>query len=369
MWNYQIPRAKLLKIFNRNTFLVENIVFLPRNSHINNENKMKKLFTLATLLAIAVAMSAQIKFTVKGVATEKTKQVTWLNTLAVHSQLSESAQTADVVDGKFTLSGEGQQGDIYAVIDVENRMQSFFVCDSEEITVDMNTDISTGGELNSRLTEAMQAIVKAEQSGDNSECLQLIEKNKDNNVAALILSNIQYSLKYDQLKTLLESGSPYLKHPFVKGAERMLKSLETRRPGLMFKDLEENDVDGKPHKLSEYLGKGNYVLVDFWASWCGPCMAEMPNVKANYEKYHPKGFEVVGLSFDRNGDAWKKCIADNGLNWIHLSDLKFWQSIAATTYGIQSIPASILFDPEGKIVDCDLRGPRLGQTLAEIYGE
>jgi peroxiredoxin len=98
-------------------------------------------------------------------------------------------------------------------------------------------------------------------------------------------------------------------------------------------------------------------------------MAEMPNVKANYEKYHPKGFEIVGLSFDRDGTKWKECIAKNELNWIHLSDLKFWQSIAATTYGIQSIPASILFDPEGKIVDCDLRGERLGKTLAEIYGE
>ena len=98
-------------------------------------------------------------------------------------------------------------------------------------------------------------------------------------------------------------------------------------------------------------------------------MAEMPNVKANYEKYHPKGFEIVGLSFDRDGTKWKECIANNGLNWIQLSDLKFWNSIAATTYGIHSIPASILFDPEGKIVDCDLRGERLGQTLAEIYGE
>ena len=97
-------------------------------------------------------------------------------------------------------------------------------------------------------------------------------------------------------------------------------------------------------------------------------MMEMPNVKANYDKYHEKGFNVVGLSFDRDGDAWKKAIADKQLNWVHLSDLKFWQSIAAKTYQIQSIPSSLLVDPTGKIIARDLRGEALGKKLAEIYG-
>ena len=98
-------------------------------------------------------------------------------------------------------------------------------------------------------------------------------------------------------------------------------------------------------------------------------MAEMPNVKANFDKYHAKGFNIVGLSFDRNKDAWIKAIKDNDLNWIHLSDLKFWNTIAASTYGINAIPASLLVDPTGKVVARDLRGPALGKKLAEIYGE
>jgi peroxiredoxin len=91
-------------------------------------------------------------------------------------------------------------------------------------------------------------------------------------------------------------------------------------------------------------------------------------VKRNYEKYREAGFMVVGLSFDRNGEAWKRAIRENGLDWIHLSDLKYWQTVAAETYGIRSIPSSILVDPKGKIIDVDLRGERLGKKLEEIYG-
>jgi peroxiredoxin len=141
-----------------------------------------------------------------------------------------------------------------------------------------------------------------------------------------------------------------------------------RQPGTAVKDLQEPDTLGQMHRLSEHVGRGNYVLIDFWASWCGPCMMEMPNVKANFEKYKAKGFNVVGLSFDRNADAWKKAIVEKGLNWTHLSDLKFWQTIAAQTYGIRSIPSSILCDPTGKIIALDLRGEKLGNKLKEIYG-
>ena len=139
--------------------------------------------------------------------------------------------------------------------------------------------------------------------------------------------------------------------------------------GKQFTDLEEADVNGEMHKLSEYVGKGRWVLVDFWASWCGPCRAEMPNVVANYEKYHDKGFDIVGLSFDKSKDAWLRAISDLQMPWIHLSDLKGWQSVASSVYNIRSIPASLLIDPKGKIVAIDLRGELLGEKLKEIFGE
>ncbi|WP_254151340.1 TlpA family protein disulfide reductase [Chryseosolibacter indicus] len=122
--------------------------------------------------------------------------------------------------------------------------------------------------------------------------------------------------------------------------------------------------EGQIVKLSSM--KGKYVLVDFWAKWCGPCRQENPNVVRVYNKYKDKGFTVFGVSLDRKKEDWVQAIQQDGLTWTHVSDLKFWQSEAAKTYNISAIPFSLLVDPDGIIIDKNLRGAALEKRLAEV---
>ena len=190
-----------------------------------------------------------------------------------------------------------------------------------------------------------------------------------------VSAQAQEATKAQQVKNIVNPQDTVLKKTEVrKFVVRRDRSKDDEKNAAMkafvgqrFTDLEMLDTDGNSHNLSEYVGNGHWLFVDMWASWCGPCRAEMPHVVAAYEKYHKKGLEMVSISLDNQKEAWVKAITDLNMPWTHLSDLKGWQSIVCEVYKVWAIPDNLLINPQGEIVARNLRDEALHEKLKDIF--
>lgn len=243
-----------------------------------------------------------------------------------------------------------------------------------------NTDVMT--KLNGEMTAKYNDFLKSRNKfmDDNAASPALVAVTNHLNLQNDAVNEIIYLKKIDAALEKSIPGSYYHTsiHEMVLGIEERIvadakqKEAEANRlkmtqPGAEALDIVMKDKDGNEIKLSSL--KGNYVLIDFWASWCGPCRKENPNVVSLYNKYKDKGFTVYSVSLDNSKDKWVDAIAKDNLIWPnHVSELKGWQTAVCADYGVNAIPHTVLIDKEGKIVQAHLRGPSLEAKLKEIFG-
>ena len=349
---------------------------------------MNKGTIITILLAlVSVASQAQTKVNIHGICEPDAKYIG----ICKNMDGSGGADSVSVRDGKWEYMKE-LPADVYTlsfisdVMEKQEKQEDFITVMADSIPTEI--DLTTGTVKGSKASEAMNATWKgllASMKSDNKlAAVQQMRKavldNTDSMLPVVFVPMMYKGLTYPELQKIFRPGAPYENHPAMKEAKEHMSQMQeeyqkerqsqtARAIGNKFTDIAMNDTTGRERRLSEWCGKGRYVLIDFWASWCGPCRAEMPNVTACYEKYHAKGLDIVAISFDTNKDAWLRAINTMKMPWVHLSDLAGWNSLGAKTYDIKGIPANILLDGEGNIIAIDLRDYMLEEKLAEIFGE
>lgn len=220
---------------------------------------------------------------------------------------------------------------------------------------------------------ALQTRNDKEIEGLNKMLKDYINNTKSPSASLYALGIASQTIQNDEIKSMVNASAK--RFPEHAGLAKIKSLLAVKAPAqasnssyaLLNKqapDLTMNDVNGKPVSISSF--KGKYVLIDFWASWCGPCRMENPNVVAAYNRFKNKNFTILGVSLDEDKAAWQKAIVKDNLTWTHMSDLKQWESAAVPAYTFEGIPFNVLVDPTGKIIASSLRGEELNNKLAEV---
>jgi thiol-disulfide isomerase/thioredoxin len=312
--------------------------------------------------------------------------------------------SAVIKDGKFEFRGKTDSS-YMAVLSVDDQTFTSIFVENGDIKLDIpesiNQSIATGTRLNdlskqysedidrvrNKMTEFMEYANSQEPTAElqreinekytalQQEMLQIsikfLEENPGTLLSAYILASgvipmggSEETVKnaYDKLEKNVKDGA--FGNIILKELNRMKNKEITI--GEMYRDMTMKTPEGKDISLSDYVGKGKYVLIDFWASWCGPCRSENPNVVALYKEYKNRDFEIVGVSLDEDREAWIKGIKDDGITWPQMSDLREWDSEATVKYSIRGIPFTVLLDKAGKVIDVNLRGAKLKDRLKTL---
>lgn len=354
--------------------------------------KNSNFFLLAVTAATVVSCGTHpSSYTINGMVSDTTLNgnKVYLTDMASRNVLD----SAVIANGKFTFTGKADTALICQIQSRPYRME--LVLENGDIAVEMGeTDKRSGTPLNdsfalfksdmdslqntiiAKQQEIMQKGLSEEELREawqdfqtntimpefNRVMSENFDRNKDNAVGAWAIAN--WNLEPAQFDSVLNLAGETLKaNPLIKMMIQQQEILKKTAEGAMFTDFTIEQPDGSKVSLSDYVGKGKYVLVDFWASWCGPCRAEIPNIKELYDKYHSKGLDVLGVAVWDKVEDTQKAIKELGIVWPQIINA---QQIPTELYGIQGIPHIILFAPDGTIVARDLREEAMKEKVAEV---
>ncbi len=318
-----------------------------------------------------------------------------------------AVDSANVVDGVAILEGEVAAPGPYFLSVAGQRAKAIVFVENSKITITGKADSIYLAEISGSVTHDEYKVIDkkireisekymalyqesraASASGDTAKASGLMQKVNElyestntlqedfvkNNPASYVtpyfLSRIQYGMDVDELEAIVASLDPkLLEVESVKLLKEKIDKMKKVTVGQIAPDFIQNDPDGNPVKFSDVYSKHELTLLDFWASWCGPCRRENPNVVAVYNDYSDKGFTVFGVSLDKDKAAWLKGIEDDKLTWTHVSDLAYWNNEAAQLYAVSGIPHSILVDKNGKILAKNKREDELRKAVADFLEE
>ncbi|MDA3930379.1 MAG: TlpA disulfide reductase family protein [Prolixibacteraceae bacterium] len=359
---------------------------------------MKQIILIAFVLGLFFACNQAPTYTINGNVADTTETVIFLQQRVGGDFVDIDSSVVE--NGTFQFEGKVEFPEEY-YLSKGDRDKLLFFLENEDIEIKADSTLIKeakvdGGAVQNlfneytekydRLYDYMLSIyykAREEQDKDLSakmeaqvdslyENVQLFQEtfmleNPTSPVAPYILTRIQYGKTAVELDSLLQQLDISLanmeSYQFIANRITALKKVAI---GATAPDFTQNDKDGNPITFSEVYGANKLTLLDFWASWCGPCRAENPNVVAAFEKYNTKGFTVFGVSLDNNKERWLKAIEDDGLTWQQVSDLKGWGNEFSKEYAVNSIPASFLVDQNGIIVASNARGEELHQKIEDL---
>ena len=272
-----------------------------------------------------------------------------------------------VLDTICTVTAEGKNGGWNTKFNTVKEKHKSFFDEANRIG-----DIIVKNQNNGTLTDSLRMELDKERDKLYEDydkfMFDFIKKNIANPLGEYLFFSQNFS--YEQYEDILNNANESFKSKEkVKSIVDAIEQYNKVKVGEKYIDFTMKDPKDKEISLSQFAGKDNVVLVDFWASWCGPCVRELPNLVALYAKYKEKGFEIVGVSLDNDKEKWTNMIKSANMTWPQMSEIQGWETSVVDTYAFRYIPYTVLIDKEGTIIARDLRGEDLEKKLAEIFGE